>query len=183
MRADVEPGFSCYDKFFDCAKSNCVEKSGTLRALCQCDWRSTGRLVAREHNQDAASSSHVWQKDAILDETSRRLVTGEKNQELLNFHENLKSTTKLVASGYSDSEGTGKIWPPICSMSSIFLLCQLLSNHVEKNATRNRRRKNCGQVEADAEPGFASRSKLFNSAAEFERIKQSGDTQKHPVKV
>ena len=33
---------------------------GILRAPCQLDWKSTGRLVAREHNQDAASSSQVW---------------------------------------------------------------------------------------------------------------------------
>ena len=38
------------------------------------------------------------------------------------------------------------------------------------------RRKNCGKVKADAEPGFASRCKLFNSA-EFECINPSGDTQ------
>ena len=46
----------------------------------------------------------------------------------------------------------------------------------KKNATRNRRRENCGKVEADAELGFASRCKLFYSA-EFECIKPSGDTQ------
>ena len=46
----------------------------------------------REHNQDAASSFP------------------EKNQELLNLNENLKGTRKLVASGNSDIEGTGKIW-------------------------------------------------------------------------
>ena len=68
---------------------------GILRAPCQLDWKSTGRLVAREHNQDAASSSQVWQKDAILDESTRRLAAVEKNQELLNFHEKLKSTRKL----------------------------------------------------------------------------------------
>ena len=55
------------------------------------------RLVAREHNQDASSSSQVWQKDEKLDKSTRRLVAAEKDQELLNFHENLKSTRKLVA--------------------------------------------------------------------------------------
>ena len=30
--------------------------------------------------------------------STRRLVAAEKDQELLNFHENLKSTRKLVAS-------------------------------------------------------------------------------------
>ena len=27
-KTDVEPGLACCDKFFDCAKSNCIEKSG-----------------------------------------------------------------------------------------------------------------------------------------------------------
>ena len=62
---------------------------GTLRAPCQQDWKSTGKLVAREPNQDAASSSQVWQKDAEMD----------------------KSTTRLVASGNSDIDGIGTVWP------------------------------------------------------------------------
>ena len=37
---------------------------GILRAPCQPHWKSAGRLVAREPNQDAASSSQGWQKDA-----------------------------------------------------------------------------------------------------------------------
>ena len=49
-----------------------------LIGTCHSDWKSTGRPVAREHNSDAASSSP------------------EKKQELLNLHENLKSTRKLV---------------------------------------------------------------------------------------
>ena len=47
------------------------KRPGTVRALCRQDWRSTGKLVAREPNQkDAASSSssQVWQKDAERDE-------------------------------------------------------------------------------------------------------------------
>ena len=104
---------------------------GILTAPCQSDWRSTGRLVAREHNQDAASCSQVWRKDAMLDEsTRRRLVAAEKNQELRNFHENLKSTRKLVASGNSDSEGTGKNWPHnlLISNAYIFYLEKVFSN-------------------------------------------------------
>ena len=95
--------------------------AGILTALCQSDWRSTGRLVAREHNQDAASSSQVWQKDAILDESARRLVAAEKNQELLNVHENLKSTRKLVASGNSDSAGADKMWPHNLRISTAYI--------------------------------------------------------------
>ena len=80
-----------------------------------------GGLVAREHNQDAASSSQLWQKDAILDESTRRLAAAEKHQELLNFHENLKSTRKPVASGNSNSEGTDKIWPHNLQTSTAYI--------------------------------------------------------------
>ena len=84
---------------------------GTLRAPCQQDWKSTGKPVAREPNQkDAASSSQVWQKDAEMDKSTRRLAAAEKDQELLNFHENLKSTRKLAVSGNSDIDGNGTIW-------------------------------------------------------------------------
>ena len=38
------------------------ESLGTHKALYQQDWKSTGKLVAREPNQDAASSSQVRQK-------------------------------------------------------------------------------------------------------------------------
>ena len=44
----------------------------------------------------------MWQKDAETDKNTRRLVAAEKDQELLHFHENLKSTRKLAASGNSD---------------------------------------------------------------------------------
>ena len=54
--------------------------------------------MAREPNQDAALSSQVRQKDAEMDTSTSRLVAAEKDQELLNFHENLKSTRKLAAS-------------------------------------------------------------------------------------
>ena len=65
----------------------------------------------REHNQDGVWSSQGWQKDAMLEESTKKLVAAEKNQELLNVHENLESTRNLVASGNSDIDGTGKIWP------------------------------------------------------------------------
>ena len=90
----------------------------TLRALCQQDWKSTGQLEARELSQDAASSSQVWQKDAEMDKSTRRLVAAEKDQELLNFHENLNSMRKLEACGNSDINGVGKIWPQNLSVST-----------------------------------------------------------------
>ena len=83
-------------------------------------WQSQSRRW-REHNQDAASSSQVWQKDAILDESTRRLAAAEKHQELLNFHENLKITRKPVASGNSNSEGTDKIWPHNLQTSTAYI--------------------------------------------------------------
>ena len=67
----------------NCAKSNCVERPGILRTHCQLDWQSTGGPVAREHNQDAASSSQVWQEDAMMARVRGELVAAEKNQELL----------------------------------------------------------------------------------------------------
>ena len=48
VKTDVEPGLACCDKFFDCAKSTCIEKSGDTQGTCQPDWKSTGRLVARQ---------------------------------------------------------------------------------------------------------------------------------------
>ena len=64
----------------------------------------------------------------------------------------------------------------VCSISA-FSAVPAAAKRCHKNATRNRRRKNCGKVDvdADAEPGFEDCGKLFN-IAEFECIKTSGDT-------
>ena len=62
---------------------------GILKAPFRTDWSSTRKLDAKEHNHDAASSSQGWPKDAVL-------VVG---------------TRKLVASGYSETEGSDKVWP------------------------------------------------------------------------
>ena len=40
---------------------------GILKAPCRTDWLSTGKLDAKEDNQDAALSSQGLQKDAVLD--------------------------------------------------------------------------------------------------------------------
>ena len=63
-----------------------------------------------------------------MDESTRRLEAAEKDQELLNFHENLKSTVKLVASGNSDIEGAGIIWPQSPSTAYIPYLEKVFSN-------------------------------------------------------
>ena len=59
--------------------------------------------------------------------------------------------------------------------NNLLHLCQLPRSNVENNAKRNRRRENCGKVEADVELGLAYCGKLFYSA-EFECIKSSGDS-------
>ena len=82
-----------------------------LKAPCQNDWTGTGGLGAREFNQDAASTSQAWQKDAVLDESTRRLAATEEDQEHLNFPEDSKSTRRLVGSGNADTQGKDNIWP------------------------------------------------------------------------
>ena len=63
----------------------------------------------------------------------------------------------------------------ICSIS-FFQRGKLPRSDVEKNATRNKRRENCGKVGADVERGLAFCGKLSYSA-ELQCIKSSGDTQ------
>ena len=63
-----------------------------------------GKLVAREPNQDAASSSQVWQKDAEID----------------------KSTRRLVAAGNWDIDGIGTKWPHNLQISTTCV------SHLEK---------------------------------------------------
>ena len=77
-------------KFFDCAKIRLRRKvRGHSRHLVKKGWSSTGKPDARGFNRDAASSSQGWQKDAVLDISTRR----------------------LVASGNSEIEGKDKNWP------------------------------------------------------------------------
>ena len=99
---------------------------GILKAPCRTDWSSTGKLDAEEHNQDAASSSQGWQKDAVLDEGTRKLVATEEDQGHLNYPEDSVSTRKLVASGNSETEGSDKGWPHSLLISTNYVL------HMEK---------------------------------------------------
>ena len=90
--------------------SDCVEKSGcTQGTRSKMIGQVQGDLEQRiwtcpkkEFTQDPASSSQAWQKDAVLDESTRRLVAREEDQEHLNFTEDPKNTRRLVASGNSD---------------------------------------------------------------------------------
>ena len=87
-----------------------LKNTQILKAPCHNDWTSTGKLVAREFNQDAASSSQ-GKKDVVPNVSTRRLVATEEDQEHLNFPEDLKSTRKLVPSGNPETERKDKIWP------------------------------------------------------------------------
>ena len=88
-----------------------VSTSSSTEASSRTDWSSTGKLHAKEHNQDAASSSQGWQKDAVLDVGTRKLVATEEDQEHLNNPVDSVSTSKLVASGNSETEGGDEAWP------------------------------------------------------------------------
>ena len=79
---------------------------GILKAPCRTDKSSTGKLDAKEHNQNAALSSQGWQKDVVPDVDTRKLVATEEDQEHLNYPEDSVSRKKLVASGNSETEGS-----------------------------------------------------------------------------
>ena len=58
------------------------ESPWILKVLCRTEWSSTGKLVARDRNQDAASSSQGWQKDAVLD--VRNTLRASHGEDFLN---------------------------------------------------------------------------------------------------
>ena len=95
---------------------------GILKAPCRTGWTSTGKPGAKEFNQDAASSSQARQKDAVLDESTRRLFATEEDQEDVNYPEDSVSTRKLVASGNSETEGSDKVWPHSLHISTHYVL-------------------------------------------------------------
>ena len=85
----------------EASSSTASKRPGILRAPCQKGLilqESTAQPVVRDSNQnDAASSSQVWRKDAERDDSTRRLVATRRNQDLLNFRERSESTRRLVA--------------------------------------------------------------------------------------
>ena len=131
---DDEPGLHCLDKFFDCAESVALKSLEILEAPCRTDWSNTGKPDAKEHNQDAALSSQGWQKDAVLDESTRRLVATEEDQKHLNYPEDSVSTRQLVASRNSETEGGDKAWPHNLQISTNYVL------HMEKVSSIVRQR-------------------------------------------
>ena len=58
--------------------------------------------------------------------TRRFVATEEEDQEHLNFHEDSKSTRRLVASGNSETEGKDKIWP-----RNLRIIYRLRAEHAE----------------------------------------------------
>ena len=92
-------------------QSDYVKKSGDIQGTLLKNWSSTGKLEAKKYNRDAASSSQRWQKDAVLDVGTRKLVATEEDQKHLNFPADSISTRKLVASGNFETEGSDKNWP------------------------------------------------------------------------
>ena len=68
-----------------------------------------GKPDARNSNQDAASSSQRWQKDALLDGCTGKPVATEEDQEHLIYPEGFVGTGKLPGdSGHSEVEGKDK---------------------------------------------------------------------------
>ena len=67
-------------------------------------------------------------------------------------------------------------WNNLLHLFNVSIFSSASFREVEKNATVNRRRKNCGKVEADVEPRSAFCGKLSHSA-EFECIQSPRDTQ------
>ena len=117
---DDEPGLTCRSST---VQNPVASKSpGIVKAPCRTDWSSTGKPDAKEHNQDAASSSQGWQKDAVLDVSTRKPVATEEDQEPLNYHEASVGTRKPVASGNSETEGSDEAWPHNLHISTNYVL-------------------------------------------------------------
>ena len=57
-----------------------TKSSGILEAPCRTDGSSTGKLDATDRNQDAASSSQGWQKDAFADGSAGKPVARKKTR-------------------------------------------------------------------------------------------------------
>ena len=111
-----------------------VEKSGDTQGTVS-TWLAEHRETCSERTQSRHSVEFSSvKKDAMLDESTRRLVAAEVNQELLNFHGNLKSTRKLVATGNPDIDGTDRIWPHNLHISTAYV------PHIEKVFSNVRQR-------------------------------------------
>ena len=65
--------------------------------------------VAREPNHK--TQLRVLKCCKKMDQSTRRLVAAEKVQELLNLHENMKSSKKLTSSENSDIDGNATQYP------------------------------------------------------------------------
>ena len=72
VKADVKIGLACCDKFFDCAKSNCIEKSGDTQGTLS-SWLEAYRKTCSERTQ---SSRRV-----VFSSVAKRCRDGQKYEE------------------------------------------------------------------------------------------------------
>ena len=73
--------------------------------------RVRGYPVATDSNQnEAASSSQVWQKDAERDESARRLVATATTQDFLNFRESSERLMAFMAEKSESIDGNDTVW-------------------------------------------------------------------------
>ena len=73
---------------------------------------SSRNTTSNKHTQNQTKVPiHLDNLELTLDESTRRLVATEEDQEHLNFPEDSKSTRRLAAPGNSDTKGEGKFWP------------------------------------------------------------------------
>ena len=104
---------------------NASNHPGILRAPIQKGLiLQEGTGTGDPNQNDAASSSQVWQKDAERDERTRRLVATGTNQDLLNFRECSESTRRLVALMAKNSEsidGNDAMWPHNFHISTAYV--------------------------------------------------------------
>ena len=169
--------------------SNRPEKLRAPSQKCLILQESTGKPVARDSNQnDAASSSHVWQKDAERDESSRRLVATGTNQDLLNFRESSESTRRLAALRAENSEsinGNDTVWPHNLHTSTSYVshLENVFSNVQQKFGRKPRHssrrssswKRLCGDFTLHQKSVSTNIEKLFNASGKL--IKNQNEIQ------
>ena len=104
--------------------SSASNRPGILRASSQSSSlvASAGSLAAEDSNQnDAASSSQVWQSDAETNESARRLAAAGTNQNL-DFH----ASVRRLAAEKSDIIDDDAEWPNNYRISRAYV------THLEK---------------------------------------------------
>ena len=119
VEADVEPGVAFCGKLSYSAEFECI----VLRLLEEYRGTCSERTKSRRHSVEF---SNVAKRCREGQEYEERLEAEEKDQKLLNFHENLTSTRELEAFGNSDIDGNDTKWPHILHISTAYV------SHLEK---------------------------------------------------